>query len=143
MRSGSGIVGREDSEEGNYWWAQGPRWRVFARVWLPFTLVFLVATAFIDDVHWGTRIGAACNVIAGLGFLVTARTGTRADAQGIRTTQFRTQHIAWADVEELRADPPGAWAADVQARLADGSTVTLPAVPPADLPRLEALRSEA
>ncbi|WP_165699991.1 PH domain-containing protein [Ornithinimicrobium ciconiae] len=49
---------------------------------------------------------------------------------------------AWADVEELRADPPDAWAADVQARLADGSTVTLPAVPAADLPRLEALRSE-
>lgn len=134
---------REDFEHHSVWRAHGKRWRAFARVFLPLTLIFLVAIFFIDDVHWGTRIGAVCNAIVGLSFTVMARVGTIAHAEGIRATQFRTQQIAWGEVKDLRADPPGPWAADVQVVLADGSVITLPAVPASDLPRLETLRSEA
>jgi hypothetical protein len=73
--------------------------------------------------------------------MVMARTGSSADQQGIEVTQLRTRQIPWADVEELRPDAAGRWATSVQARLTDGSTVTLPAVPAADLCRLEELRT--
>lgn len=132
---------REDFEHQSVWRAHGKGWRTFVCVFLPIALIFLAATSVIDDVPWGTRIGAVCNVIAGLGFTVMTRVGTIVTAQGIRVTQFRTQQIAWGEVEELRADPPGPWAAKVQAVLAYGSVITLPAVPASDLPRLDALRA--
>lgn len=134
---------REDFEHSSVWRAHGKRWRTFARFFLPLTLIFLVATFFIDDVPWGTRIGAACNVIVGLGFTVMARLGTIANGDGIGVTQVRTRRFAWGEVMDLRTDPPGPYAADVQAVLGDGSAITLPAVPSSDLPRLEMIRSEA
>lgn len=96
---------RKDFEHEIVWRAHGKRWRTFAHVWLPITLIFLVATAVVDEVHWGTRIGAVCNVIAGLGFAVMARVGTNANAQGIRATQFRTQQIAWGEVKGSARGP--------------------------------------
>nr|WP_281496994.1 PH domain-containing protein [Ornithinimicrobium sp. F0845] len=70
-----------------------------------------------------------------------ARTGTTADARGLTVTTLVSRHLPWAGVVELRTDPPGRFAADVQAVLADGSVVTLPAVPAEDLPHLESLRA--
>lgn len=132
---------REDSEGRSVWRAQSKRWRAFAHIWLPFTLILLLIAFLVSDVHWGTRVSAVCNVLAGLSFIVTARIGTTADAQGLHVAHVWTRHIPWAAVADFCTNPPGRWAADVQAALTDGQTITLPAVPVSDLPCLNALRS--
>ncbi|WP_370584228.1 PH domain-containing protein [Ornithinimicrobium cryptoxanthini] len=70
-----------------------------------------------------------------------ARNGSSADVDGIEVTQLRTRRLPWATVAELSPNAPGRWATTVQARLTDGTTVPLPGVPAADLPRLEELRA--
>jgi hypothetical protein len=132
---------REDRGARSTWRQQGRKWRTFAAVWLPITAILLIATFFIEDLHWGARLSAVSNVIAGLGFLVMARSGSSADVDGIEITQLRTRRLPWTTVAELRPDAAGRWATSVQARLTDGTTVALPGVPAADLPRLEDLRA--
>lgn len=135
---------REDIGQRTVWRQQGRKWRTFARIWLPFTGILLIAVLFIEDIHWGTRLSAVGNVIAGVCFMVMARIGSSADDRGIEVTQFRTRRLPWAAVEELRPDAASRWATSVEARLTDGTTVPLPGVPVTDLRRLEELRgSEA
>lgn len=132
---------RDDLGSRSTWRQQGRKWRTFARLWLPVTGILLVATFFIQDLHWGARLSAVTNVIAGLCFMVMARIGSSADVEGIDVTQLRTRRLPWVMVKELRPDAPGPWATSVQATLTDGTTVPLPGVPAADLPRLEELRA--
>lgn len=70
-----------------------------------------------------------------------ARSGSSADVDGIEITQLRTRRLPWTTVAELSPDAAGRWATSVQAVLRDGTTVALPGVPAADLPRLEDLRA--
>ncbi len=132
---------REDLGARSTWRQQGRKWRTFAGVWLPVTGILLIATFFIEDLHWGARLSAVSNFIAGLCFVVMARNGSSADVDGIEVTQLRTRRLPWATVAELSPNAPGRWATTVQARLTDGTTVPLPGVPAADLPRLEELRA--
>lgn len=122
------------------WRVLGPKSRAFAWVWLPLTSAFLLATLFFDDVPAGTLLAAIFNVIAAAGFMIPARTKTVADERGLAITQLRTRHIPWTDVAHLGTDTGGRWATSVRVTLDDDSTITLPAVPVADLPRLEELR---
>lgn len=132
---------REDVGQRSVWRQQGRKWRTFARIWLPCTGIFLIATFFIEDIHWGTRLSAVGNFIAGVCFMVMARTGSSADHRGIEVTQLRTRRLPWAAVEELRPNAASRWATSVQARLTDGTTVPLPGIPVTDLRRLEELRA--
>ena len=132
---------REDLGQRSVWHQQGRGWRLFARLWLPFTVVLLLVTFFIEDIHWGTQVGAVCNVIAGLGFLWIARSGTTADSGGIDVTQLRTRRLPWSTVAELRPSTSGSGTTSVEATLTDGTTLPLPGVPATDLRRLEELRA--
>lgn len=131
---------REDEGYSSVWRVHGAKWRTFTRIWLLVTVIWLFAVFFRDDAHWGTRVSAVINVVVGLGLVVTARVGSLANQQGIEITQFLTRRIPWTDVADLSPDAAGRWSNSVRARLADGSTVILLAVPAADLPRLKELR---
>lgn len=131
---------RQDEGYSSVWRSYGTKWRTFTRIWLLFTVIWLFAVFFIGDAHWGTRVSAVINVVVGLGVMVTARTGSSANQQGIEITQYSTRRIPWTNVADLTPDAAGRWSNSVQARLIDGSTVILLAVPVADLPRLEELQ---
>ncbi|WP_363322008.1 PH domain-containing protein [uncultured Serinicoccus sp.] len=131
----------QDPRERSVWRQQGRWWRVFARIWLPFTTLFLIGTLFRDDVHWGTQVSAVCNFVAGLGFMGMARIGSSADYQGIQVTQLRTRRLPWSTVEGLEVGPVNGRATAVRAKLKDGTTVPLPGVPAADAPLLQELRA--
>jgi Bacterial PH domain len=63
------------------------------------------------------------------------RTGTDADREGVRVRALLGQRqIRWSQISELVADRRGR----AMALLTDGSTIALPAVSRADLPRLVA-----
>ncbi|WP_229399461.1 PH domain-containing protein [Micromonospora okii] len=68
------------------------------------------------------------------------RAGTEADARGLRLRAlFGQRRIAWERVVELTADARGR----AVARLDDGERVVLPAVRPAELPRLVAATGQS
>lgn len=132
---------REDVGQRTVWRQHGRRWRTFARIWLPFTGILLIAMFLLEDMHWGTRLLAGSNFIAAACFMVMARIESSADPRGIEVTQLRTRRLPWAAVEELRPNAASWWATPVQARLTDGTTVPLPGVPVSDLRCLEELRA--
>lgn len=101
---------RDDLGQRSVWHQQGRRWRALAPYWLTFTAIFLISTLFIEDLHWGARVSALCNFIAGLCIMWTARAGSSADHEGIEVTQLRTRRLPWAAVEMLRTDAHNLWA---------------------------------
>lgn len=132
---------RVDSAHRSVWRARGKGWRTFTYIWLPLTVLFLGWVFVADDAHWGTRVAATCTTIAAVLTVLEIRKATAADSSGIDVTELRTRRIPWRAVERLRPGKPRMWSAvtPVEARLVDGSTLTLPHVPASDLFRLERL----
>ena len=131
----------QEPDQRSAWCLQGRKLRLLARGFFLFTIAFLVATFFIQDLHWATRLSAVFNFIAGLSFVLMGLPRSAADSKGIRVTYFKTRLLPWATIAALRPNGPMRWATSVEAVLLDGTAVTLPGVPAADLPRLDELRA--
>ncbi len=120
-------------------------WRQLGRGWTRFWWGFLafsvalLTVVLVTEVPWGTRVGAVCNVAVATGWLVTARSRTVADGEGIVVRQLRQRRIPWSEVAATQAAGDRVLG-PTRVRLRDGDVVGLPGVRGRDLDRLEQIR---
>lgn len=125
-------------------WLMQPRWLPTLRAGIGIAVILSAVVALV--VAWPWQVIELVLALLWLGygvFLVWAsrreRSGTRLEDDAIVVTSGTDiTRLTRADILDLRTDQPGAHAWRVQAICSDGRVITLLAVPPSELERLQA-----